>query len=244
MSLNSPPSAPSPRADSHSTSTFSLNPHEFEALGAGIGIGEFRKKTLLTPLTYPHEIPQAQDPKTSTNPETSFQTPSPESHHNLEPSPTPIKSKDKKRTSSWKKHLKTLRTKLLNLKRSVSSLTRRISALPPKTSTTETLHDVWQNPPSSTKESSSELEKKRRYGTLLRDHMVDYFSAILIFSATIVGVLMAEGTVSMKDITTALSQIGGVYILIFSYGFLLMMYPLTWILGVPRVSQLIWRKKS
>lgn len=73
-----------------------------------------------------------------------------------------------------------------------------------------------------------------------RAHLIDYLSALVVFTAILAGILIAEGTMTLTDMMTSLQSIGWYYILAFSYGFLIVMYPLLWLFKFRRPSGLLF----
>lgn len=247
-----PPS--SARTSTASPPTIELRATDFEALSTGIGLGEPRRRTPPTPtLIRPHELSSPPAPLSPTAPP-SAPAPTAATHHPSPPPPAPSRSSLRRTPRNFILPLgTTLIRGLPHLKNSLLSLLRRKEVNdPPETSPLlispdfssppPFSKDLWQSPPLQD-HPTSQPQANHSIAERIGRHIIDYLASAVIFSAMLVGILIAEGTLSWQEIATSLTQIGWPYILLFSYAFLLISYPVTWLIGVPRASQLLWRRK-
>ena len=119
-----------------------------------------------------------------------------------------------------------------------------------KTSQEKTSHRAVMTEESSTHLLKTPSRSMTRFliHTLLC-HLTDIIGCSLIFVGILYGMisLSLQGSESIENTASVLesfSSMGWGYIVAISYGLLLINYLLNWLLGLPKISDIIWRKKS
>lgn len=78
----------------------------------------------------------------------------------------------------------------------------------------------------------------------LGGHILDLGLAILVFNGVLYGILLQQTGNTLKSSFAAMLAIGWAANLLFSYGFLVMLYGIGWIFHLRSPGQLLWYKIS
>ena len=74
-------------------------------------------------------------------------------------------------------------------------------------------------------------------------HLTDVLLAVLLFNGILFLLLFwNEGSGALPHLITYLMSIGWAYNLCFSYGFLMMIYGIGWLFGIPSPGEMIWSR--
>lgn len=224
-----------------------FDPHDFKALSSGIGLGQLVPKEGWGTAVSSHQIEQE---LSSAQPTNLFAAPSPQNPSPPPSTPSTIYTKAAKAAARTSQILQDVKT----------SVSRPQAPNPSQKQDAEVSSLNLFEPVSSKKtQTAAPLPVHRRQPLQkkalalpnplttsiykITHHLTDVLLAVILFNGILFLLLYwNEGSKAFQHLITYLMSIGWLYNFCFSYGFLMLIYGIGWLFGLPSPGEKIWSR--